>query len=211
VQARALGLPSDEGRINDLLELVDLTNRADDRARTYSLGMKQRLGIAVALLGNPELVVLDEPANGLDPAGIVEMRHLLRRLPAMGTTVLVSSHQLTEVQQACDRVVVLAEGRLVTTATTDEIIRDHSSSAFTVRVDPADLDATLARLLDCSLSIKESTDESVTVTLPDDWTGRDLNQALASSGVYASELVRESVTLEEAFLAMTTGDDHAKR
>ena len=114
LQAHALGVAVDRNRIEELLELVDLSDRAKDNAGSYSLGMKQRLGIAVAMIGRPELVVLDEPANGLDPAGIVEIRELLRRLPSMGTTVLVSSHQLSEVQQACDGLVVLTlrwEGR----------------------------------------------------------------------------------------------------
>ncbi len=167
LQARALGVSTDRGRIDELLELVDLTDRADDRAGTYSLGMKQRLGIAIGMIGRPELVILDEPANGLDPAGIVEIRHLLRRLPDLGTTVLVSSHQLAEVQQACDRLVVLAQGRL---------------------------------------SAQPSAPDRITVTLPDGWSGRELNRTLVDAGVYADQLVHETVTLESAFLTMTGAD-----
>ena len=154
LQARALGLSSDPTRIDELLELVDLTDRANDHARTYSLGMKQRLGIAVAMIGRPELVILDEPANGLDPAGIVEVRNLLRRLPDMGTTVLVSSHQLAEVQQACDRLVVLADGRLIASGTTDEIVQGHTSRDFTVRLDPADLTIAVDQLRNQSLTVE---------------------------------------------------------
>ncbi|MBO0684266.1 MAG: ATP-binding cassette domain-containing protein, partial [Candidatus Dormibacteraeota bacterium] len=96
------GLPA--GRIDQVLETVGLRDRQKDRVRSFSTGMKQRLGVAAALLNDPELLILDEPANGLDPAGIVEMRDLLRRLAASGKTVFISSHVLAEVQQICDRV-----------------------------------------------------------------------------------------------------------
>ncbi|MGI9601339.1 MAG: ABC transporter ATP-binding protein, partial [Acidimicrobiales bacterium] len=126
VQSRSISVATDTARIEQLLDLVDLSGRADDRAGTYSLGMKQRLGIAVAMVGRPELVILDEPANGLDPAGIIEIRRLLRELPETGTTVLVASHQLAEVQQACDSLVILDHGRLVTAGTTERIVADHT-------------------------------------------------------------------------------------
>src|SRR5205823_5088313 len=100
-----------ETKIDEVLERVDLTDRARDYAREYSLGMKQRLGIAAALLPDPELLVLDEPANGLDPAGIVEVRGLLRSLADAGTTVFTSSHLLAEVQQSADWLVVIKSGR----------------------------------------------------------------------------------------------------
>ena len=174
LQARTLGVSSDPARIDELLELVDLRHRANDQARTYSLGMKQRLGIAVAMIGRPELVILDEPANGLDPAGIVDIRHLLRRLPDMGTTVLVSSHQLAEVQQACDRVLVLDHGRLIASGTTGEILSGHSSRDFTVRLDPAELTTGVDRLRDQSLSVVSATIDSLTLVLPDGWSGRDI-------------------------------------
>ena len=204
LQAHMLGLPTDARRLDELLELVDLTERAGDDARTFSLGMKQRLGIAIAMLGRPELVILDEPANGLDPAGIVEIRNLLRRLPAMGTTVLVSSHQLAEVQQACDRLVVMARGRLVVDGTTDEILSRHSSRDYAVRLDPTEIDRATAVLRQAELVISSAERDVVTVSLPDSWSGRDLNHALASNDVFAVELTRRTVSLEEAFLTMTT-------
>jgi len=207
VQALALGMKRDRGRIDELLELVGLTDRADDHARTYSLGMKQRLGIAVAMIGRPQLVILDEPSNGLDPAGIVEIRNLLRRLPAMGITVLVSSHQLAEIQLAADRLVVLDKGRLVAQGTTDEILRRHTSHAFTVRLDPAELGAAVDRLLDHSLTVESGTADSLTVALPNTWTGRDLNRVLVDAGIYATELVHKTPTLESAFLEMTGATD----
>ena len=108
-------------RVDELLELVGLATRADDLVRTYSLGMRQRLGIAAALLPDPELLVLDEPANGLDPAGIVEMRGLLRRLGEEGRTVFLSSHQLNEVEQICDHVAVIVQGRCVASGPVREV------------------------------------------------------------------------------------------
>ncbi|HEY2703294.1 MAG TPA: ABC transporter ATP-binding protein, partial [Candidatus Dormibacteraeota bacterium] len=101
------------GRVDEVLEIVDLTDRARDQYRRYSLGMKQRLGVAAALLPDPELIVLDEPSNGLDPAGIIAMRSLLRSLRERGTTVFVSSHLLGEVEQLADWLVVLDHGRLL--------------------------------------------------------------------------------------------------
>ncbi len=110
VLARAAGMPG--GRIDEVLDLVELGPAADDRVRTYSLGMRQRLGLAAALLGDPEVLVLDEPANGLDPAGIAWLRDLLKGLAAEGRTILVSSHVLSEVQQVATDVVIIQDGTL---------------------------------------------------------------------------------------------------
>jgi len=202
LQATALGLNIDATRIDELLELVDLVDRAGDRAGGYSLGMKQRLGIAVALIGDPALVILDEPANGLDPAGIVEIRHLLRRLPERGTTVLVSSHQLAEVEQASDSLLVLARGRLIASGTTDEILRGRESNTFTVRLEASEISAATAALAQEDIDI-ETFDEAIRVALPAHWSGRDLNGLLADRGVIASELRRDRINLEDAFLDMT--------
>jgi ABC-2 type transport system ATP-binding protein len=114
------GVP--RGRIDEVLALVDLTERRRDRVSTYSMGMKQRLGLAVALLHDPDLLVLDEPANGLDPAGIVEMRSLLRRLAGQGKTIFLSSHVLAEVEQTCDRVAILNAGELVRVAPVQDLL-----------------------------------------------------------------------------------------
>src|SRR2546421_11009921 len=119
VLARYRGL--DEAEVGDVLVRVDLGDRAGDRFSRYSLGMKQRLGVAAALLGNPELLILDEPTNGLDPAGMSDMRRLLVQLAEAGHTGLRSSHLLGEVQEICDRVGVISRGRLVTEATVDEL------------------------------------------------------------------------------------------
>ena len=118
----ATGAPTPKGRIEELLELVGLRDRARDKVQTYSLGMKQRLGIAAALLSDPRLLLLDEPANGLDPAGIVAMRTTLRHLASTGKTVFVSSHVLGEVQQLADVIGIIAAGRLVREGPIDELL-----------------------------------------------------------------------------------------
>lgn len=205
LQAKALGVEATPSLVDELLELVDLADRADDRARSYSLGMKQRLGIAVAMVGKPELIILDEPANGLDPAGIVEIRRLLRRLPQMGTTVLVSSHQLNEVQKAADSLVVLDRGRLIACGTTDEIIGSQTSASFQIRLAPDDLASAIAALSAHGVAATTESVDQLSVTLGDGWRGRDLNRLLAEGGVYADQIVHNTVSLEEAFLAMTQG------
>jgi ABC-2 type transport system ATP-binding protein len=110
------------GSVAEVLGTVGLADRADDRVRTYSLGMKQRLGIAAALLKDPTMLILDEPANGLDPAGIVEVRELVRRLGSEGRTVFISSHILSEIQHMADRVAILARGRLVKEGPVREVL-----------------------------------------------------------------------------------------
>jgi len=122
--ARYASVPA--AKVDEVLETVDLADRANDRASRYSLGMKQRLGVAAALRKDPELLILDEPTNGLDPAGMAEMRTMLRRLGSSRRTVLLSSHLLGEVQQICDRVGVINQGKLLRQATVGEL-RGHGS------------------------------------------------------------------------------------
>ncbi len=165
--------------------------------------MKQRLGIAVAMIGRPELVILDEPANGLDPAGIVDIRRLLRRLPDMGTTVLVSSHQLSEVQQACDRLLILNAGRLIASGTTAEILAGNGNDELTIQLDPTDVAAAVESCHRHHLTITSRADDALTVALPENRSGRDINQMLAAGGIYAIEIVRQTTSLEHAFLNMT--------
>src|SRR5205809_3291768 len=124
------GVPS--ARIDAVLDVVGLGIRQKDRVRTYSLGMKQRLGVAIALLQDPDVLILDEPANGLDPAGIVEMRDLMHRLTSEGKTVFISSHLLPEVQQICTRVAIINLGKLVKVSTIEELISGHGEFAVTV-------------------------------------------------------------------------------
>jgi ABC-2 type transport system ATP-binding protein len=135
----ATGAPTSPARIGELLDLVGLRDRARDKVQTYSLGMKQRLGIAAALLSDPRLLLLDEPANGLDPAGIVAMRETLRHLATLGKTVFVSSHVLGEVQQLADVIGIIAAGRLVREGPIEQLLLGQG--AVRVRVAPAQRDA----------------------------------------------------------------------
>ncbi len=191
------GLP--KGRIETVLETVGLSGRGRDKVKTYSLGMKQRLGLAVALLNDPELLILDEPANGLDPAGIVEMRDLLRGLAASGRTVFISSHVLSEVQQICDRVAILNFGKLVREASIADLIETHGE--FVVRVE--DPEAAVALLLKQAWAKDARLENGLVVTPAPEGIGRDLNRFLAEHGHWPDSLATRHLDLEEIFLEMT--------
>lgn len=120
-------------RIQEVVEQVKLTDRIDDKVKTYSLGMRQRLGVAQALLGKPQLLILDEPTNGLDPAGMREFRELIRNIAQAGIAVFVSSHLLSEIQQMCDRVAIIKEGRTITEQNVKDLL-NHSARSVTIRV-----------------------------------------------------------------------------
>ena len=199
--AATAGLPA--SRIDDVLRLVDLDDRAGDLLGTYSLGMRQRLGLAAALLKDPEVLVLDEPANGLDPAGIRDVRVLLRRLGDDGRTVFVSSHQLAEVQQLCDHVAVLARGRCVASGSVDEVLAAVGTAGVVVRLD--DVGAGLAVLEAAGLRATVEGD-AVHVDVPAGDAPR-VAEALARHGIYPLELRPGGASLEAAFLALT-GEEH---
>jgi ABC-2 type transport system ATP-binding protein len=201
----AAGAAVPAGRIEELLELVGLRDRARDKVAGYSLGMKQRLGIAGALLSDPKLLLLDEPANGLDPAGIVAMRETLRRLAASGKTVFVSSHLLAEVQVLADVVGIIAAGKLVREGTLDTLLNDQG--VVRVRVAAAQLDAARA-VLEPMASIERSGppdgDPWLTVHL-EPARAAEVNQRLATQGIFASGL-ESGTDLELLFLELTGGD-----
>ena len=205
IEAAARGLSGAGAQIEELLGFVGLAAAAGKRAGTFSLGMKQRLGLAQTLLGAPRLVVLDEPTNGLDPAGIVEIRELIRELPERGTTVLVSSHLLAEVQLMCDRAVIIDRGRLVAQGTIDEL-RAGYGGGFTVGLGAASQDAALAVLRRAGLDAVARPDGRLAVSGDLD-DGAVISRPLAEAGIYVSELQQRSVSLEEVFLALT--GDHA--
>lgn len=198
----------DDNEVDHLLRLVDLADRADDRPRGYSLGMRQRLGIAITLVGEPDLVILDEPGNGLDPAGIIEIRKLMARLPETGTTVLVSSHQLAEVQQACDQLIILANGRTVAQGTTSEILSGRSEHVFHVTVDAGEAARTIGALHAAGLKVTERLGTTFVIEPPPEIGGRHLNRLLAADGVYASSINQPVASLEDAFLDLVQQTDH---
>jgi ABC-2 type transport system ATP-binding protein len=185
--------------VAQVLETVALAERADDRVRTYSLGMKQRLGIAAALLKDPALLILDEPANGLDPAGIVEVRELVRRLGQEGRTVFVSSHILSEIQHTADRVAIIARGRLVKQGPVREVLARGGAEGLVVRVD--DLVAGARALADAGIDTVPG-DGVLHVRLPAT-EASDVTRALAGRGIYLSELRPDELDLETVFLELT--------
>ena len=187
-------------RVREVLEEVGLADRGDDLVKNYSLGMKQRLGIAGALLKDPELLILDEPANGLDPAGIVEVRELMRRLGREGRTVFVSSHILSEVQQSADRVAILAKGRTVATGPVHEVLTSGRAAGMIVRLE--DLAAGMRALADAGIAAT-SEDGAIRVGLPPADASR-VTRTLADRGLYLTELRPDEVDLETVFLELTS-------
>jgi ABC-2 type transport system ATP-binding protein len=189
-------------RVDDVLDQVMLGSRAGSPFRTYSLGMKQRLGLAAALLKDPEVLILDEPANGLDPAGIKEVRDLVRRLGSEGRTVFVSSHLLGEVQQMCDQVAILARGRLVTAGTVGDVLARDRTSRLVVRVEP--VDAAVETLRSAGMDASRDGDRIFVALAPED--GARVTEVLAEARMYVSELGPEEVDLETVFLELTQGE-----
>ena len=190
--------------IDEVLELVDLRERADDRVGHYSQGMRQRLGIASCLVRRPRLLMLDEPANGVDPAGIRDLRALLRRLAGQGITILLSSHLLAEVEEVCDRVAIIDHGRIVYAGSLSEL---HASAPPRYRLETTDPDQTRAVL--AQLSRVRDLDQNageVTFLLDDAAGSIELTQALATAGVGIRTLVREEETLEQLFFRLTEPD-----
>src|SRR5215472_15318741 len=199
--ARMLG-PVDEPRITELLGLVGLTERGDDRVKRYSMGMRQRLALAQALLGRPRLLVLDEPTNGLDPNGIHGLRLLLRRLAAdHGLTIFFSSHLLSEVEELCDRVVVLHRGEVRAAGPLSELM---NVKGFRYQVDVSDVERALAivRSIDGVTAERGTIRDSVTVASETD-VGRAVSRSLISAGIEIDQLVRTQKGLEDVYIELT--------
>ena len=196
VQAAAAGLPA--SRVDEVLGLVELRASAKRRVKGYSLGMRQRLGLATALLGDPEVLVLDEPANGLDPAGIRWLRDFLRSLADEGRTILVSSHVLAEVAQTVDRVVIIHRGELVRQAPIADILAGAEGGTVVRSPELARLRTLLAAAGGNSLG----DDHSLVVGLPPERVG----EIAAANRIVLHELRVEQATLEEVFLELTGGE-----
>lgn len=197
--ARMLGVNSHE--IERVAELVNLAHRLDQRVGTYSLGMRQRLGIAQAMLGSPRVLILDEPANGLDPAGIREIRELLRSLAAeRGLAVFVSSHLLAEIELTADRVAIIHKGRILRSGTVRELI--SSQRAMEIRVDDAPRAAGILRERGADVSV---TDDTLLLPIEEETTP-PLIAALAEHGIAVFHARQRVQTLEEMFLEATGGE-----
>jgi ABC-2 type transport system ATP-binding protein len=191
----------EQGRVYAVLELVGLRDRAKERVKTYSLGMKQRLAVASALLKNPKLLILDEPANGLDPGGIREMRTLMRNLSESGMTVLLSSHILGEVQLICDSVTIISAGKRVAAGPVADVLAQHTSTAVRVRVETGvDLlfAAEVLRAAGAQVSLEH--DHLTVANAPNPAM---ITRVLADRQIYVSELAPVGVDLESVFLELT--------
>src|SRR5579884_1881284 len=194
--ARLSGL--DEARVAPVLDLVDLTAAAGRRFSTYSLGMKQRLAVGAALLGSPDLLILDEPANGLDPAGIVEMRDLVRRLKTYGHTVLISSHVLHEIEQICDRIAIMSRGRIVVQGRVADLL---AGEVLELQVEPAAEALRLLRTLPWVEGVEEG-ENGLAVRAPAS-RAAEITRVLAEHGLYLSRLQPREQSLEQYFLDVT--------
>ncbi|MGH3081878.1 MAG: ABC transporter ATP-binding protein, partial [Gaiellaceae bacterium] len=187
-------------RVEEVLELTAMKEAARRRVGGYSMGMRQRLGLAGALLGDPQLLILDEPANGLDPAGIRWLRDLLRSLSGQGRTILVSSHVLAEVEQIADEVVIIHRGRFVAQSTTAELA---ARAAAGVRVRSPDAERLREVLSKSGMSVVALDDGALGVV---DGTPERVGELAAANNLVLHELVAERATLEEAFLELTAGE-----
>ena len=196
VLATATGIPY--RRVDETLRLVGLADAAGRRVGGYSLGMRQRLSLAGALLGDPQVLVLDEPANGLDPQGIRWLRELLRTLASQGKTILVSSHVLPEIEQIADEVVIIHRGRFVEHATTAELAARATGG---IRARSPQVDRLRTALEEAGIKVSSVEGDLLVAA---DTTAAKIGELAAANGIVLHELVAETATLEEAFLELTT-------
>ncbi|MGV3466800.1 MAG: ABC transporter ATP-binding protein [Heyndrickxia sp.] len=192
-----------QDRLHEVANLVGLTNRIHDRVGTYSLGMRQRLGIAQALLGNPHLLILDEPTNGLDPAGIREMREFIRFLAKNeGLSVLVSSHLLSEIQLLCDRVAIILDGEIIRTDTVESLLAEQERVLW--KVEPIQV---AKELLQEETDVREGEDHTLITPYIEEKIA-DWNKKLVNAGISVKEMQAKLPALEDLFLELTGGKHH---
>jgi ABC-2 type transport system ATP-binding protein len=196
------GVSSD--KIDEKLKIVNLFERRDSRFRTYSLGMKQRLAIASALLNDPEILILDEPTNGLDPQGIHEIRQIIKKITTNGTTILLASHLLDEVEKVCSHVVVIRKGIKLYSGRVDEMTASNGLLELKVDVDEEKLIALLETHEAISKVTKEQ--ETVIATLGKEITATEINKFLFEKGFVLSHLVKRKPSLEQQFLDLTNNN-----
>jgi ABC-2 type transport system ATP-binding protein len=193
----------DTNSIEEKLELVGLLDRKDSKFRTYSLGMKQRLAIASALLNDPEILILDEPTNGLDPQGIHQIRELIKDIAKNGTTILLASHLLDEVEKVCSHVVVLRKGEKLYSGRVDEMISSHGF--FELKCDKYDELKSFLNSLDIISHIKDE-EGLITAFLKEPMESSKFNKMMFAKGFLLSHLVKRKESLEEQFLHLTNNN-----
>ncbi len=187
-------------KIWEKLELVGLLDRKDDKFRTYSLGMKQRLAIASALLNDPEILILDEPTNGLDPQGIHQIRELIKEIASRGTTILLASHLLDEVEKVCSHVVILRKGEKLYSGRVDEMIASHGY----FQLSSSKQEALLSLLQDHpAFNRIVQNNGMITAFLNEPMEASELNKMIFEKGLVLSHLVKRKESLEEQFLTLT--------
>ncbi|HEU5146796.1 MAG TPA: ATP-binding cassette domain-containing protein [Chryseosolibacter sp.] len=201
LELNAMVKECDPANIPKVLELVELSARRDDKYKTYSLGMKQRLAIASALLNDPTVLILDEPTNGLDPMGIAEIRELIKRIAADGKTIILASHLLDEVQKVCTHFCVLKRGNLVHAGPVSLV--DVGAETVEVMADSPQLHELLSAFAGAAAINRDN--GAFHVTLREGFTGKDVNQFLFDKGVVASHLVTQKKSLEKQFLEILAG------
>lgn len=189
-----------EDKIEEKLNLVGLLDRKDSKFRTYSLGMKQRLAIASALLNDPEILILDEPTNGLDPQGIHQIREIIKKIASRGTTILLASHLLDEVEKVCSHVVILRKGEKLYSGRVDGMLASHGF--FELRTDASDKLIKFLEQNDSFGSVKQE-NGLITAFLEHEMNATELNKQLFKSGIVLSHLVKRKESLEEQFLTLT--------
>ncbi|MBL7766421.1 MAG: ATP-binding cassette domain-containing protein [Chitinophagaceae bacterium] len=188
-----------EEQIDEVLKLVNLFERRDSRFSSFSLGMKQRLAIAAALLGKPDILVLDEPTNGLDPVGISEIRDLIRQLNHSGTTIIMASHLLDEVEKVCTHVAILRKGELLTTGSVLDVLNDEDR----IELDAADRKALMSALSRNSSLKNLREDGVVQCSAVDGYTMNQINQYCFEQGIVLTHLVKKKRSLESKFMEIT--------
>jgi ABC-2 type transport system ATP-binding protein len=205
----------DDKRIQEVVAIVGMNQRIHDKVRTYSLGMRQRLGIAQALLGRPKLLILDEPTNGLDPQGIKEMREFIRMLAEGGLSLFVSSHLLSEIQQLCDRVAIISHGQVIQVGKVDELI-DQAGGKVVWTVEPGEIALKLIQESPYVQAIEEQNMEDQIalgrannlriVTQMNGESVPELTRILVEAGVRLYSVEIKNPTLEDLFLSLTEGE-----
>ncbi|MGH3026808.1 MAG: ATP-binding cassette domain-containing protein, partial [Gaiellaceae bacterium] len=204
-RAHLLALAQSNGiasrRVDEVLDLVGLQSVAKKRIKGFSLGMSQRLGIAGTMLGDPRVLLFDEPVNGLDPEGILWIRNFMKALAAEGRTVFVSSHLMSEMALTADHLIVIGRGRLIADASVDEFLRRHSKKIVRVRSPQADALVALISGPDVTASSLEPSLIEI-----EGLTAEQIGEAAAANGLVLHELTPQQVTLEDAFIDITQGD-----
>lgn len=191
-------------RIDEIVRFVDLERAIDDKVKTYSLGMRQRLGIAQALLHKPKILILDEPTNGLDPAGIRELRQFIRKLAEEeGLAVFISSHLLSEIEMMCDRVAIVSKGRVISVGLVEELMKQFADQVdWTVHPDHIEQAIEVLRSLPLVSDVWQVGDERIKCQM-DTQRVHEVNQALVAAGIPVSGIATKTVTLEDLFLTVT--------